>query len=50
MHFIIYGAGAIGATSIESDYLNGDVVLLGRLHGATPTPLRIRLGVGVPQQ
>ena len=32
MRFVIFGAGAI-----ETDYLNGEIVLLGRLHGvATP--------------
>jgi 2-dehydropantoate 2-reductase len=34
---IIIGAGAVDGT-IEADYLNGEIVLLGRLHGV-PTPL-----------
>ncbi|HXY43702.1 MAG TPA: ketopantoate reductase C-terminal domain-containing protein, partial [Acidimicrobiales bacterium] len=33
---------ARGAGSIESDYLNGEIVLLGRLHGF-PTPLNATL-------
>lgn len=33
---------ARGAGSIETDYLNGEIVLLGRLHGV-PTPLNARL-------
>jgi 2-dehydropantoate 2-reductase len=31
-----------GAGSIETDYLNGEIVLLGRLHGV-PTPLNAAL-------
>jgi 2-dehydropantoate 2-reductase len=34
---------ARGAGSIESDYLNGEIVLLGRLHGV-PTPLNAGFG------
>jgi 2-dehydropantoate 2-reductase len=33
---------ARGKTSIEADYLNGEIVLLGRLHGV-PTPVNRRL-------
>ncbi len=33
---------ARGAGSIETDYLNGEIVLLGRLHGV-PTPLNAKL-------
>ena len=33
---------ARGAGSIESDYLNGEIVLLGRLHGV-PTPVNAAL-------
>jgi 2-dehydropantoate 2-reductase len=33
MRFVVYGAGAI-----EADYLNGEIVLLGREHGV-PTPV-----------
>lgn len=31
-----------GATSVETDYLNGEIVLLGRMHGV-PTPLNAAL-------
>jgi 2-dehydropantoate 2-reductase len=33
---------ARGAPALETDYLNGEIVLLGRLHGV-PTPLNERL-------
>jgi 2-dehydropantoate 2-reductase len=36
VRFIVFGAGAIGG-SVETDYLNGEIVLLGRLAGV-PTP------------
>jgi 2-dehydropantoate 2-reductase len=37
MRFVIFGAGAI-----ETDYLNGEIALLGRLHGV-PTPVNSAL-------
>ncbi|MFV2115658.1 ketopantoate reductase C-terminal domain-containing protein [Micromonospora sp. LOL_025] len=55
MRYVIIGAGAVGGTigvrlgqagHAETDHLNGEIVLLGRLHGV-PTPVNAAVQLAV---